>query len=259
MKTQAKNFIGNTYFIYTVGLIFVFCLWLILAYSLGNGNLYFPNPIDTFKKFGELLASSYILKGIGWTLLRTLIGFVSAFIAALILGIIAGQYKKVYLFLKPMMLVAKSIPTAALVFLFLVLSGSRFAPVYIVFLLSFPILYESIAGGMQNIPSEVEDSVRLDTNNFFTTTLRIKLPLAIPYVIIGLTSSFALSIKTEIMAEIITGDTNYGLGCAISAYRNMDPTDMTPIFAIALIALIFILIIDLIGMLIKHFVKLDDK
>ena len=259
MKTRAKNFIGNTYFIYTLGLIFVFLLWLILSYALGSGNLYFPNPIDTFKKFGELLTSPYILKGIGWSLLRTLIGFVSAFLIALILGTIAGHYKKVYLFLKPIMLVAKSIPTAALVFLFLVLSGSRFAPVYIVFLLSFPILYEAIAGGMHNIEDEVIDSVRLDTTNFFTITTKIKLPLALPYVIIGLTSSFALSIKTEIMAEIITGDTNYGLGCAISAYRNIDPTDLTPIFAIALIALIFILFIDLIGMIIKHFVKLEDN
>ena len=139
------------------------------------------------------------------------------------------------------------------------MSGSKYAPIYIVLLISFPILYESIAGGMQNIPSEIEDSVRLDTNNFLVTTLRVKLPLAIPYVIIGLTSSFALSLKTEIMAEIITGDTNYGLGCAISAYRNIDPTDLTPIFAIAFIGLVFILIIDLLGMLIKHFVKLDEQ
>lgn len=259
MKKQAKNFIGNTYFIYTIGLVFVFVIWFILAFSLGSGNLYFPSPIETFKKMGELLSSQYIYKSIGWTLHRTLIGFGVALVSAFILGIIAGQYKKVYLFLKPMMLVFKSIPTAALVFLFLVLSGSRFAPIYIVFLISFPILYEAISGGMHNIPSEIEDSVRLDTNNFFISTLRIKLPLAIPYVIIGLTSSFALSLKTEIMAEIITGDTNYGLGCAISAYRNIDPTDLTPIFAIALIGLVFILLIDLLGMLIKHFVKLDEQ
>ena len=156
------------------------------------------------------------------------------------------------------MLVLKSIPTAALVFLFLVLSGSRFAPIYIVFLLSFPILYEAIAGGMNSISSEIEDSLRLDASNFITTITKVKLPLAIPYVIVGLTSSFALSLKTEIMAEIITGDTNYGLGSLISAYRNIDPTDLSPIFAIAFIALIFILIIDLIGMIINRYIKIEN-
>ena len=258
MKKQTKSFIGNIYFIYTLGLIFVFCLWFIFAYTICNGNLYFPSPIETLVKLGELLSSSYIYKGIGWTLLRTFIGFISALLVAFILGTVAGQYKKVYLFLKPIMLVAKSIPTAALVFLFLVLSGSRFAPVYIVFLISFPILYEAIAGGMHNIPQEIEDSLKLDATSFTRTVLKVKLPLAIPYLIIGLTSSFALSIKTEIMAEIVTGDTNYGLGSAISAYRNIDPTDLTPIFAISLIALIFILIIDLIGMIVKKYINIED-
>ena len=141
--------------------------------------------------------------------------------------------------------------------MFLVLSGARFAPIYIVFLLSFPILYEAIAGGINSIPQEVKDSMKLDATGFTRGILKVKLPLALPYVIVGLTSSFALSLKTEIMAEIITGDTNYGLGCAISAYRNMDPTDLTPIFAIALIALVFVLIIDLIGMMINRHIDIE--
>lgn len=258
MRTQAKTFIGNNYFIYTLGLIFVFGIWFLFSYTIGQGNLSFPSPIDTFKKMGELLSKPSIYKSIGWTLLRTLIGFALSLLAAFILGTIAGEYRKIYIFLKPLMLVLKSVPTAALVFLFLVLSGSRFAPIYIVFLLSFPILYEAIAGGMNSISSEIEDSLRLDASNFITTITKVKLPLAIPYVIVGLTSSFALSLKTEIMAEIITGDTNYGLGSLISAYRNIDPTDLTPIFAIAFIALIFILIIDLIGMIINRYIKFEN-
>ena len=254
MKTSTSI---NTIF-YTLGLIFVFLLWFFLSYVVGGGNLYIPSPIETFKKLGDLLTSSYIYKGMGWTLLRTLIGFGAAFILAFIIGTLAGQYHKFYLFMKPMMLVLKSIPTAALVFLFLIMSGSRYAPIYIVFLLSFPILYEAIAGGMNSIEQEIIDSSRIDGSNFINTVIKVKLPLAMPYLIVGLTSSFALSIKTEIMAEIITGDTTYGLGCAISAYRNMDPTDLSPIFAIAIIALVFILIIDLIGMIIKKYIKLED-
>ena len=259
MRTQAKNFIGNTYFIYSLGIIFIFCIWFIVSLSVGGGSYYFPSPIDTFKKLGELLSGSYIYKGIGWSLLRSLIGFSSAFLAALILGTIAGQYNKVYLFLKPIMLVAKSIPTAALVFIFLAWSGTKFAPVYIVFLIAFPILYESIAGGMHNVSQEIIDSARLDGARFFGTAFKVRLPLALPYVIIGFTSTFALSLKTEIMAEIITGDTGFGLGCTIVAYRYIDPSNLTPVFAVAFITLFFILIFDLIGMLVKKYIKLDDK
>ena len=258
MKIQAKRFITNTYFLYTVGIIFVFLLWLILSTTIGGNTLFFPSPIETFKKVFELLGSSYIYQSIGWTLFRTFIGFIVALVSAFILGSIAGNYKSVYTFLKPIMAVFKSIPTAALVFLFLVLSGSKFAPIYIVFLISFPILYEAISGGMHNINSEIIDAVRLDSNNFVDVVVKVKLPLAIPYLLVGLTSSFALSLKTEIMAEIITGDTNYGLGSAISAYRSIDPTDLTPVFAIAFIALVFVLLIDLIGIIVKKYINIEN-
>ena len=257
MKIRAKTFITNNYFLYTLGIIFIFLLWLFLSSALGKASLIIPSPIETFKVFGELFVSKYTWESIGWTLLRTLIGFGIAFVIAFILGIIGGNNKYVYTFLKPFIAVLKSIPTAALVFLFLILSGSRFAPTYIVFLLSFPILYESIAGGIRSIPQEINESLRLDSNNIIRPIMQVRIPLAMPYIIVGLASSFALSLKTEIMAEIITGDTNYGLGSMISAYRTIDPSDLTPIFAIALIALIIILITDVIGMVINKVIKID--
>lgn len=259
MKTQAKTFITSNYFLYTLGIVFIFLLWLLFSNAVGRSSLIIPSPIETFKEFGELIISQYTWQSIGWTLLRTLLGFSIALVSAFILGILGGNNKHIYTFLKPLIAVLKSIPTAALVFLFLILSGSRFAPTYIVFLLSFPILYESIAGGIRSIPQEINESLRLDTNNFIRTIVQVKIPLSLPYIIVGLASSFALSLKTEIMAEIITGDTNYGLGCMISAYRTIDPSDLAPVFAIALIALIIILITDIIGMIVNRYIKIEDK
>ena len=243
--------INKNYIIYTLGISFVFLLWLIFASTLGSGNLYFPTPMATFAKLGELLSDSYIYASIGWTLLRTLIGFLSAVLLALVLGTLAGNYQSLYTFLKPLMTVFKSLPTAALVFVFLALSGSRFAPIYIVFLISFPILYESVVGGIKSIPSEIIDNLKIDTNGGIRPMLKVKLPIAAPYFIVGIASSFALSLKTTIMAEIITGDTGYGLGNAIRAYRALDPTDLSPVFAISFIAIVFVLIVDIIGIIVN--------
>ena len=257
MKIQTKNIIGNYTLIYTLGLIFVFCLWFLFSYGIGSGNFYLPTPNKTFEALGDLLKQKALYKSIGWTLLRTIIGFGLAFVIAIILGTLAGHFKKTYLFLKPLMLVMKSIPTAALVFLFLVMAGSRFAPIYIVFLISFPILYEAIAGGMQNVSNEIKDASKIDGAGLFRTVIKVELPLSLPYIVIGLTSSFALSLKTEIMAEIITGNTDEGLGCMIQAYRLYNPTNLAPIFAIALVALVIILIIDLVGVIIKKHINIE--
>ena len=95
--------------------------------------------------------------------------------------------------------------------------------------------------------------MKVDAGGNLIGILRVKIPIAMPYFMVGLASSFALSLKTEIMAEIITGSTNPGLGTAIYAYRIIDASDLTPIFAIALIAIIIILIVDLLGFLVKKY------
>ena len=246
---------NKNYILYSLGIIFVFILWVIFSSTLGSGNLYFPSPIATFAKLGEILSESYIYISIGWTLLRTLIGFGSALLVAMVLGLLAGSFKSVYIFLKPLMIVFKSVPTAALVFIFLALSGSKYAPIYIVFLIAFPILYESIVGGIRSVPQEINDVLKIDTDGGLVPLFKIRVPIASPYIIVGLASSFALSLKTTIMAEIITGDTGAGLGNAIRAYRSLDPSDLSPVFAISLIAIFIVLIVDLIGIFINKYIE----
>ena len=112
-------------------------------------------------------------------------------------------------------------------------------------------------GGIKNIDKDVLNSSRVDGANYFTRLFRIKLPLSLSYIAVGLASSFALSIKTSIMAEIITGDTEYGLGCAIRDARQRDPSDMTPLFAIALITIIIVMIFSLISYILKRKFKND--
>ncbi|MBE6133570.1 MAG: ABC transporter permease subunit [Erysipelotrichaceae bacterium] len=246
---------NKNYILYSLGIIFVFILWVIFSSALGSGNLYFPSPIATFTKLGEILSESYIYISIGWTLLRTLIGFGSALLVAMVLGLLAGSFKSVYVFLKPLMIVFKSVPTAALVFIFLALSGSKYAPIYIVFLIAFPILYESIVGGIRSVPQEINDVLKIDTDGGLVPLFKIRVPIASPYIIVGLASSFALSLKTTIMAEIITGDTGAGLGNAIRAYRSLDPSDLSPVFAISLIAIFIVLIVDVIGIFINKYIE----
>ncbi len=248
---KLKKILRNNLSLYFYGLLFVFLLWWVISFIIGKGNYIFPNPIDTFKEFWNLLSKTYIWKSIWMSLARTLIGFVIAFVLSLLLSFVVGTFKRLQTFLKPLFVVLKSAPTAAFVFLFLLVLGSDYAPIAIAVLLSLPILYESFVGGMNSLPNEVEMAMRLDSSRKIDNFFKIRLPLALPYVLVGLASSFALSFKTTIMAEIITGSTSYGLGSAINLYRNENPGDMTPIFAIALIAILIIMIFDLVGFVIK--------
>lgn len=186
-----------------------------------------------------------------YSLFKMLIGYVVSILLALIIGTIAGLYKKIYILLSPLMTTLKAIPTASLLFLFIVLAGFDNSPIYVVILVSFPILYESIVGGIVNIPSNINDAISLDGGNNIKNTLKVKLPLAINYILVGIASSFSLAFKVEIMSEVLSGSTSYGIGSSIKLSQ-ITSTNMTPIFAWTIIAVLLMIIFDYLAKIIKN-------
>ena len=153
------------------------------------------------------------------------------------------------------MSILKSVPTAAVVFLFVVLVSPRQAPILVTMLISFPILFEAISSGIKNVPEGPIQAAKIDGANLIKTNLKIKIPLALPYIGVGILSSFSLSFKVEIMAEVITGSTKDGLGCLIRACSDNDPTNMVPIFGYSLIAVILVLLISLLADFAKNKIR----
>ena len=250
-----KRFISNKFVLFFLGVIFVIALWFFASLLFDKNGMIFPSPILTFARFGELLGDVYTYQCLGYTFLRMLAGFGLSFALALICGVLAGNHPNVYQFLKPLMVVIKSIPTVALVFLFIVLIAPKNAPIFVVFVICFPILYEGIAGGIKNVDQDMIDAASVDGANYLKRTLFIKLPLAIPTIIISIVSSFALSFKIEIMAEVITGYTKNGLGSVIHYTQVNDPSDLTGIFAYSLFAIIIMLLVTLLEEVIKQLLK----
>ena len=247
-----KSIINKT----LLGIVLFVILWQVLSLLIGSSSFIFPGPIETVKETLRMLSSSYVYECIGLTIGRMVLGFIIALALAFIFGVIAGNFEDVELLLRPTMTVLKSLPTASIVYLFLVIAGAKLTPLYIVVLIAFPILYESVTSGIKNTPHSVIQAGKVDGSSFFDMNLRIRIPLAMPYILVGVASTFALSLKIEIMAEVITGYTRLGLGSAILAAQRSDPTNMVPIFAYSLIAIVLMLIVDTITAYIqKHINK----
>ena len=250
-----KKFISNKFVLFALGTIFVILLWFLGSLLFDKNGAIFPSPILTMEKFGDILIDPYTYKCLGFTFLRMLVGFGLSFILALIFGVLAGNNISVYQFFKPLMTVIKSVPTVALVFLFLVLITPKDAPIFVVFVICFPILYEGVVGGIRNVSKDLIEASKVDGANYVKSTWYIKLPLAVPYIIVSIVSSFALSFKIEIMAEVITGYTRNGLGSVIHYTQVEDPTNMAGIFAYSLLAIIIMLLVSLLEEIVKHILK----
>ena len=229
-----------------IGIVLLITIWQLLAIFIGQRVFIFPGPIETFKYAIDLLTRSYIYDCIARSFINMLKGFGFSFIIAFVLGIMAGNIKKIKYMISPFMTLFKSIPTASLVYLFLLVAGINDAPVYIVCLVSMPILYEAITAGIENIDESIIDAMKLDGTKPLKANMKVKIPLAWPYIVVGIDSSLALSFKIEIMAEVITGSSKLGLGSAIVASQRTDPTNMVPIFAYSLIAVLIMYLLDMV-------------
>ncbi|MDO4940785.1 MAG: ABC transporter permease subunit [Erysipelotrichaceae bacterium] len=246
-----KKFTSNKLFYRLIGLVLLFTIWQIASMLIKQGSFILPSPFETLSYTGKILGSSYLYDCILVSAKNLLFGFLFAFIVAFVFGVIAGNSNQFKEILSPFISTMKSIPTASVIYLFMLLVGIENSPIIIVFLVCFPIIYEAIVSGIENIDEVIIEASKVDGDNVFSCNKNIKIPLAVPSIILGISSCFGLGFKIEIMAEIITGSGKLGLGSAIASSQRSDPTNLVPVFAYSLIAIVLMLIIDFISTYIK--------
>lgn len=246
-----KKYILNKYTMFLSGIIFFVLLWWLISLLIDKQSMVVPSPFVTFSETGSVLTQANTYLCILYSLLKMILGFAIAFVLAFLLAMLVYDNEHIYNFISPTMTIFKAVPTAAVVFMFIVITGSDFAPVIVVTLISLPILYEAISSGLRNTDKMIIESSKIDGSSKLNSLFKLRLPLATSYIAVGIISSFSLSFKVEIMAEVITGSTKNGIGCLIKAAQINNPTDMTQVFAYSLIAIVLMLIVSFVGIILK--------
>ena len=241
----------NKYLMFLLGFLFLIGVWFLVSAIVDLNNMIFPSPINTFKRMFELLGEKATYKYLGFSITRLVIGFSISFILAFLLGMLVNNSEPLYNFFTPIITFLKAAPTATFVFIFLVLFGGRNAPAWVVILMTFPILYESVVSAFRSTPIEMLEASRIDGANKLKTLIKIQIPLGIPFITLGLLSTFGMAFKVEIMAEIITGITKGGIGTMIKISNLLDGTDLTNMFAYSLMAIILVLIVSIAASIVK--------
>ena len=253
-----KKLFTNKIFLTAIGILLFIAFWYVIYYVARGDSTIFPSPHETFIEAFSYLGEEFTYKCIWGSLQRMLIGFLIASVAGILLGVIVGNYTSLKYVFNPTMIALKAVPTAALVFLFLVIAGLKNAPIYVVVIIVFPMVYEATVSGYRHIDENILMALKVESRSNLMANIRVKFPLSFPYISLGLISSFALSFKIEIMAEVISGSSSYGIGRAISTSYSSGINGMIPTFAYSLIAIMVMLLVSLVAAIIKHVFKLKD-
>lgn len=236
-----------------LGILLLIIGWIITYFYVDN-PLIIPSPIDVINALIKLFKSNTIFIDIYQTLYRTIISFIISFIMGLIFATIASKSNKIEDIFKPLFTCLRAIPTVSFIIIFIMIIGFNRAPYYIVFIISFPIIYQSILDGYKNIDKELKMINRLDNYNPIKNYFLFTFPMIKTSLITAFISSFTLSFKVEVMAETLTGSTRLkGLGFLIHIYRYEN--NIAAIIAIAILIIILSSVFELLGKLIIKLVK----
>ena len=204
-----------------VSMILVIGAWEVFGRRVNP--LFMSSPSSILKAGAVMVSSGEIFQALESSLMTLLVGFFSASVIGVNIGLAIGRYKYVDAATDWIVNALYATPLVALIPLVILWFGlGDMAKLFIVTILAvFPILINT-ASGVRNVPRALIDVGAAFAANERQTFLKIILPAVVPYMMTGLRLGIGRAIIGMVVAEFFTAIT--GLGALIVKYGNQYDT-----------------------------------
>lgn len=161
----------------------------------------------------------YLLKNAWFTFYTTMLGFILAVIAGVMLGFLIGYSKFAYLTLYPILVGFNTIPKVALVPLLAIWFGIGAVPAVITaFSLAFFPIAVNVAVGLSTVEPEMRDVLHSLGASDFELFQKVGFPHALPYLFASLKVAISLAFVGAVISETVAS--NAGVGYLIVSYAS---------------------------------------
>jgi ABC-type nitrate/sulfonate/bicarbonate transport system permease component len=164
------------------------------------------------------------------------------FLIGVLLAILSYLSYRVEAFLKPVITLIKTLPIAVIIILLLIVFTREYAPLFIVGVIVFPLIYTATLSGLENIDSFILDEVKMLSNSNIYIIKDIYLPLIYPYMLTSIIQSFGLGLKVLVMAEYLS-QPKYSIGNELVFYKDLS-VSMEYVYAWSIILVLFVLFFE---------------
>ncbi|MFD9071320.1 ABC transporter permease [Streptomyces lasiicapitis] len=196
---------------------------------------YFPTPFDIAVRVRELWFSAPLADGVltdrflrdaGPSLLRALGGWALGGAAGVLLGLVAGQWKRAAGYIDPPVDFLRSLPKPAIVPVFLLVfgAGDLMRVGLIAFGCTWPVLLNTLQG-VRTVEPVQRETARAFHIPVRVQLVRIIIPATLPKIAAGLRITLSLSLILMVLSEWLLADSGLG-NFLITAQRTFDILDM---------------------------------
>lgn len=248
MKQKFKNYLNIIYPILSLLLFFV--IWIILA-RIVDLEVILPSPKVSIQSLGEIIITKEYWISIIETLKRTLISFLLSMSTAIIFAVLSSLIKPIYKLLSPIVIIFRAIPTMAVILLSLIWFKSQITPLFIAFLIIFPILYSNFYSSFSNIDKDIIEMSKIYNVGKKNMIFKMYLPAVAPSIFDSIRSSISLNVKLIIAAEVLAQTRN---SIGVMMHISQVYLDTAMLVAWTITAIILSYLLELIVALIKRLV-----
>lgn len=186
-----------------LSIFFFLIIWEGVALYIDN-SLLFPRVSEIFLSLKNLVASRDFILILWNTLSRFFISIVFSLILAIIFSVASYRYEVIGFLLFPFIIFLRAVPTIAIIIVVLIWSSVERVPIVVGMLILFPILYESILGGIKNVDKNLLKMSKV----FKVPTKRVVRDIYIPSIYYSISSNIpsyiGLTFKVIIAGEVLS-------------------------------------------------------
>lgn len=234
-----------------ISMLLIILIWILLSKFIDN-EVMIPTIKSTLLSLINIVRDKSFFHIIKMTLLRSFIGFIISLFLAITLGVLSNISKFIYNFMVPILNFLKSVPTMAIIILALIWLNNNIAPMFVGFIMVFPILYETVLNGILNVDIDIINMAKLYKISRKTLIKDIYIPSIFINLKLVLTSTLGLNLKMVIAGEALA-QPKYAVGSNLQLEKLYLNT--SGVFAWIIIILLIVNILDFILKLGTNFFK----
>lgn len=181
--------------------------WILLwaaVYKAVDKELLLPSPKRVAARFLELCGTFSFWKTLLTSCLRVAAGFIAAFIAGTIMGALCVKFSFLHLLFSPVLKVITTTPVASFIILALVWISSDRLPVFIIFLMVLPLVWNNVYQGIKNVDKDLVEMVNLFELSWYKKLKALYIPSTIPYISATINTGIGFAWKAGVAAEVLS-------------------------------------------------------
>ncbi len=190
-----------------------------------------PTPIVTAERFYVLLFEASFWSAVLNSVLRITIGYVIAVAAGAVGGYLSSKYEWLRALFAPLLHTVRAVPVASVIILFFLWLTKAQIPVFISFLMVFPMVWASVEGALCSLDRRLIEMAEVMGLTRREILKEIAVPSIMPQISAALIGGLGFAWKSGVAAEVIAR-TELSIGNLLWASKNA--IDYPTVFALTL-------------------------